>query len=249
MTEEKKVQNIEQQSQPAQQNVQSSTPNLRYSGFWVRGAASFLDGAVVAIISVFVGIPVGIIIGLVTAFSGSMIISALGQFVNMFLSLAIAWGYYIFMTHKFQATLGKMAVGAKVISEDGKNLSLGNITIRETIGKLVSGFIMGIGYLMIAFTSKKQGLHDKIAKSVVVYKDAVRGPNTTAVALIYIVISLFMIGIIVVTILIIFAIIAIVATGASLDMGTLGDMMQQGANGGSIDIAPMIMENMEIDSL
>lgn len=35
------------------------------------------------------------------------------------------------------------------------------------VGYLVNSFTMGIGYLLIAFTSKKQGLHDLIAKTYV----------------------------------------------------------------------------------
>jgi len=251
MTEEK-VQNIEQQSQPIQQAVQPPTPNMRYSGFWVRGAASFLDGLIVAILSVVVMIPLSMVIGLVTMFSDSIVINILGQFVSAVIGFAVVWGYYILMTHKFQATLGKMAVGVKVISEDGENLSFGNIAIREIIGKFISGFIMGIGYLMIAFTSKKQGLHDMIAKSVVVCKDATRGPNAVVVVLVYITIVFFMIGLAVVIALIIFAIITAVAAGTSMDTGTFVNMIQQGVNGEGIDIVPMIIEGvegMEVDGL
>ncbi|HCB22768.1 TPA: RDD family protein, partial [Candidatus Daviesbacteria bacterium] len=40
--------------------------------------------------------------------------------------------------------------------------------LREILGKLASGLILGIGYLMVAWDSKKQGLHDKIASTYVV---------------------------------------------------------------------------------
>ena len=56
----------------------------------------------------------------------------------------------------------------KVVSENQGRLSFNQIVLRETVGKLVSAFTLFIGYIMTAFTQKKQGLHDKIAGSVVI---------------------------------------------------------------------------------
>jgi type II secretory pathway pseudopilin PulG len=47
---------------------------------------------------------------------------------------------------------------------------LSSLIIRETVGKILSFIIIGIGYIMVAFTAKKQGLHDMLAHTVVVYK-------------------------------------------------------------------------------
>lgn len=41
--------------------------------------------------------------------------------------------------------------------------------LREIIGKFLSAIILGIGYLMVIWNPKKQALHDKIAKTYVVY--------------------------------------------------------------------------------
>lgn len=99
------------------------------------------------------------------------------------LPLALYFGYFIFMTHKYQATLGKMAVGVRVAALDGKALSLGKIVLRETIGKIIASLMLGIGYIMVAFTHKKQGVHDMMAQSVVTYKDPVKRANKIAVGL------------------------------------------------------------------
>ena len=162
---------------------QKDVPKIWYSGFWVRGAAHIIDGLVVFGIIVCIGLPLSIFFGFF-----SVILGPLGfilQFVVSFLGLFIAWGYFIFMTHKYQATLGKMAVGVKVTAETGEKLSLKNIVIRETIGKFVSSLIFGVGYIMIAFTQKKQGLHDMIVRSAVVYKDVQQGPNKGVVGVVY----------------------------------------------------------------
>ena len=78
--------------------------------------------------------------------------------------------YAIGIIYQYNATLGKMAMNIIVLRSSGSKLSLGRIALREIIGKMVSGILLCIGYIMVAFSSKKQGLHDKIADSVVVYK-------------------------------------------------------------------------------
>lgn len=77
--------------------------------------------------------------------------------------------YFIYLTYKYRATIGKKILGIKVVSTGGDTLSLGQIIKRETIGKLLSGLFFGIGFLMVIFTKDRQGLHDKLAKTYVVY--------------------------------------------------------------------------------
>ena len=62
---------------------------------------------------------------------------------------------------------GKMAVGIKVVMTNGEPIDLGAACLRY-VGYLASGLILGIGYLMIAFSAEKKGLHDNIANTVVV---------------------------------------------------------------------------------
>ncbi len=68
---------------------------------------------------------------------------------------------------RFGATPGKMALRLKVVTEDG-----GRITFRTAIlryfGYMVCNVTLGLGYLLILFDSRKQGLHDKIAKTLVI---------------------------------------------------------------------------------
>jgi uncharacterized RDD family membrane protein YckC len=66
-----------------------------------------------------------------------------------------------------QATLGKMALGLKVTDLNGKQISFGKATGRY-FAKIISAIILLIGFIMVAFTEKKQGLHDMIAGTLVV---------------------------------------------------------------------------------
>lgn len=86
------------------------------------------------------------------------------------LQLVIAWLYEAFMTSSAkQATLGKMALGIKVTDLEGRQISFGRATGRH-FGKMVSGLLLSIGYIMAAFTERKQALHDQMAGCLVVKK-------------------------------------------------------------------------------
>ena len=91
--------------------------------------------------------------------------------------------YSIFTTYKFQATFGKMAVGVIVKREDNKELSLKKIIIREIL-KFIQMTFVYIPLVVVIFTQKKQGLHDLIVKSIVIYKDPKKGANKWVIGLV-----------------------------------------------------------------
>lgn len=139
-----------------QENI-SSPETIRYAGFWIRAWANFLDGLVLMIPSILIRISFSLIMP-----------EMIEKMVAPVLGMAVSWGYFIYMTDKYQATLGKKWCGLKVVAENQEKLNITQIILRETVGKLVSAFILLIGYIMVAFTEKKQGLHDKLAGSVVI---------------------------------------------------------------------------------
>ena len=64
-------------------------------------------------------------------------------------------------------TLGKMALKMKIVKCDGGSIGIGRAILRY-IGYLLSTVIAFIGHFMVIWDRKKQGLHDKIAKTYVV---------------------------------------------------------------------------------
>ena len=83
----------------------------------------------------------------------------------------LVWLYYAGMESSgMQATLGKRVMGLKVTDVDGDQIGFGTATGRF-LGKMISGLILGIGYIMAAFTPKKQALHDMIAGTVIVMRN------------------------------------------------------------------------------
>ncbi|TAG15737.1 MAG: RDD family protein [Cytophagia bacterium] len=83
------------------------------------------------------------------------------------IGLAVSGTYFILMeSSERQATVGKLAMGIKVTDLNGQRITRMAAFIRF-IGKIVSGIILLIGYIMAAFTEKKQALHDIIANTLV----------------------------------------------------------------------------------
>ncbi len=139
------------------------------AGFWIRFIAYIIDSILLAIaggILVFVtglGIGIGAIISGGTAEETEIVAGIFGFIINITLSLIY---YVVFVGAKGQ-TPGKMVLGLKIIQISGEEMTYGRAFLRW-IGYWVSFLIMGIGFLMIAFSREKQGLHDKIAGTYVV---------------------------------------------------------------------------------
>ncbi|MGD2247540.1 MAG: RDD family protein [Candidatus Methanofastidiosia archaeon] len=80
------------------------------------------------------------------------------------------WVYFAgFQSSQYQATLGKMICGIVVTDEQGNRISFITATIR-VFSKILSQILLFGGYFMAVFTEKRQGLHDKIAGTVVLKK-------------------------------------------------------------------------------
>ena len=137
---------------------------LNYAGFWIRFAAKFIDGILLNIVTFIVQMLIGLTIAgaqdndAVLAFAGILIIT---------LSLAIPLCYNGYMIGKYGATLGKMACGLKVVLPDGSPVSMGR-GFGRYLGEILSGLILGIGYLMAAFDDEKRALHDRVVSTRVI---------------------------------------------------------------------------------
>lgn len=142
-----------------------------YAGFWRRLVAIFIDGIILYIID-FVLLFLFSVIGVISATSSNG--HPLGQLLSIIVGpvaiitmIVVSWLYFAGMeASSKQATLGKMAMGIIVTDLYGNPISFGRATGRY-FGKIISGLILAIGYIMAGFTEKKQALHDIIASCVV----------------------------------------------------------------------------------
>jgi len=133
------------------------------AGFWLRCAGWGIDTLLVTMVQMSAGAVLGVVAGNLS--EGGEIVHMLLTFL---LNALIAITYYVTFTGYGGQTPGKMALRIKVIRTDGGEVSYGTAAMREVLGKFVSGILLGIGYLMVAFDANKQGLHDKIAGTYVV---------------------------------------------------------------------------------
>lgn len=67
-----------------------------------------------------------------------------------------------FESSQAQGTLGKMALGLQVVDRHGRPISFARALVRF-FGKLLSLFILGIGFLIAPFSDRKLALHDVLA--------------------------------------------------------------------------------------
>ena len=125
----------------------------RYAGFWIRLLAYIIDA---------------FILGAMTyPLMQVLVMMGIGEHSGNVMSIAISWMYFaVFESSGWMASPGKKALGLIVTDEQGMRLSIGRAT-RRYFAKILSGLLLGLGFVMVAFTARKQGLHDKIFHTLV----------------------------------------------------------------------------------
>jgi uncharacterized RDD family membrane protein YckC len=141
-----------------------------YGGFWIRVLAAIIDAIILRVVVapihlIFGGLGLaGMMGGVPHAGIG---LGLLGGGITIVLLIFGSWLYEAFMeSSSYQATLGKMIFGMKVTDLSGNRISFGRATGRH-FAKWLSGMILCIGYMMVGFTERKQGLHDMLAGTLV----------------------------------------------------------------------------------
>jgi len=140
-----------------------SPPLIKYAGFWRRLAADFIDRTILIVCSVFLD------------FSqyGTPNSNNEGEFWNRIIIYYIILSFLyctVMESSRCQGTLGKMALGIIVTDLNGNKLSWEQ-AIKRHISKLLSYTTIFIGFFIGGFTNKRQTLHDKVSKCLLIRKD------------------------------------------------------------------------------
>jgi uncharacterized RDD family membrane protein YckC len=139
-----------------------------YAGFGARAAAFVLDLLVTAIWAAPFrslyreALPDPAVLGGVRA-SGVVV-------------LVVLWAYFVVATALTGGTLGKHAVGLRVVGTDLGRPGWVTVLFREVVGRIIVTASLGIGYLWAAFDPRKQGWHDRIADTLVLRRVVVLRP-------------------------------------------------------------------------
>jgi uncharacterized RDD family membrane protein YckC len=151
---------------------------MSYAGFWRRLAAYIIDAIVVSavlgivlVVLNLVGIPMFENVETATQVEGmsaSAEVTATPTPLAIVIIIVAEWLYFAGLESSArQATVGKMALGIRVIDLDGGRIGFGRATCR-LLAKIISALILYIGFIMAGFTARKQGLHDMICGTLVV---------------------------------------------------------------------------------
>jgi uncharacterized RDD family membrane protein YckC len=155
----------------------SSTAHHHFAGFWSRAAARIIDLLII-----------------IAAFNLIYLVDRLGADAGLWTGMGLGEGnwtgagfsmanvfrglffltfpvfYYVYLHAMYGQTFGKMALKIKVVNEDETPLDYRKAFLRW-LGYFLCDLTFYIGYLWAAFDPRKQGLHDKVCKTVVVRTD------------------------------------------------------------------------------
>jgi len=139
----------EQPSPFGEEPAKSGAASGPRAGFWRRFAAAFIDGILLGIVN--------------------LVLTAALKGVGNALALLVGIAYFVYLEGGATGqTVGKKALGIRVISFDtGGPIGYGRAFIRY-IGRILSAIVFLLGYLWMLWDSEKQCWHDKFASDVVV---------------------------------------------------------------------------------
>jgi len=140
---------------PADDVAVAGGGELEYAGFWSRVAALIVDNAIVMIF--------GLALLIAAAFVGAGAVAI----ANVAWMLVAILYWPLMECSERQATLGKQLLGLQVTDADGLRLNFVRALLRN-LAKIISSLPFGLGFLLAAFTPRKQALHDMITKCLVV---------------------------------------------------------------------------------
>lgn len=150
---------------------------FEYAGLLRRFTAFLIDSVLLLLVIVIVTLPAGVfysgisrpdnISEVLTGLFSMRPDSGVLRLFGILTGFLVSWLYYaLFESSNMQASPGKKIAGMMVSGFTGTRISFDRATLRHFC-KMISAVICFIGFFMISFTGKKQGLHDIIAGCVV----------------------------------------------------------------------------------
>lgn len=169
--------------------------HAEYGGFWIRVLASLIDTvwlliAMYLIAMTFFGDQVSIMLEYYThlAETGSVMDehmehelvaqlqgSPSGAVLNYLVPAILFIGLWMYISTTPGKALFKLII---VDAKTGGKPSIGQWVVRY-LGYFVCMYLAGLGFMWVGFDKRKQGWHDKMGRTVVVYKDSIGSPRTT----------------------------------------------------------------------
>ncbi len=132
-----------------------------YAGGWIRFLAIIIDGILISIVAAIIHAIFPATAPTTDLTTGVTSMDSVSSYLGLL--------YVVIMLGLKQQTLGMMALKLKLVSlKPGKPNWWLTAILRQVLGGFVCVVTLGIGYLIIFWTPKKQGLHDYIAGTTIV---------------------------------------------------------------------------------
>ena len=160
---------------------QAEESPMVYAGFWRRFGAYVIDGVVVGMIEVItLMVTVGptwlVMLRYLSQnhMTGNPQLGAvpvsfpLALYLGVLLSVVLPVLYFIIMWGRKGATLGKMAMGIRIVRTNGSNISYGTAFLRYIGYQFISPALFLLGFLWMLWDNREQTWHDKIASTCVI---------------------------------------------------------------------------------
>ena len=134
----------------------------RYAGFWIRFVARVIDTIILGVVGLIINLPIQMALGLSAARISTggdaaaalpMMLGTIG--ISLAISIVLNACYEIYFLSSRGATIGKLALGLKVIRADGGPLSVGQATGRFFAYLLDAYFTLTIGFIIAGFRLRR----------------------------------------------------------------------------------------------
>jgi uncharacterized RDD family membrane protein YckC len=148
---------------------------MKYAGLITRCLAFFVDSVMILILQIIAVSIFSFLFGLLMPIIPDAAETVTDTFVyasvyETLITFVVWWIYFSSLdsSHK-QATLGKQMLGLKVVDYSGNKIGFWRASLRYA-GMYISIVLLPITLFVVALSSKKQGLHDMVARCLVVYR-------------------------------------------------------------------------------
>jgi len=149
-------------------DIKEDLVTFKFAGFWIRALAMLIDVILLQALYFITLSPFVIVIGILAANMPPLLAMQIGIAFVSVLAILLQWMWFtIGDSSVWQATPGKKILGLKVVDINGEKIGFGKSNVRYW-SRIISTLPAFMGYLMTGMNAKKQSLHDKIAKTIVI---------------------------------------------------------------------------------
>ena len=140
---------------------------MKYASFGERASAYIIDNVLLSGVMMLFYIPVLILYEIFPILLIGLSEDFLIMVTMIIFDVFILYVYFTYMIGKYGYTVGKRHYGIKVVTLEGKIPGYKKAFLRA-IGYVISSIFLYLGFIWIAIDKKKQGWHDKLAKTYVI---------------------------------------------------------------------------------